>query len=362
MSEGERCPVCRWPGREGATCERCDWERADDSGSSATVAHFVNREERLADRQRDYDLHAAARAASATRPADRLLLASLAAIVRGGPLPPAQIEKAMADAEQPADTSAGIVFALRRLVSGKTDSIAFVEIGPDAVSWQTLVADELGVPVRLAGESYPWTAILPQLPSHVGLRYLRMAGGVGVASAEGEEADPAALTAAVGDAITPVLAWFTTAAKVAVDRACRASNDPNGAVLGNAPRGTSPQLDIVLVRRTRNWPLLDEAAVRASAFMRPVTEIMAAPAVGTLADVVETLATWAPLRYGYDLILVDANRRTGLVRPRSQKLFLAGAVPPPGRLARRDRRRVAGDPPCGEAVGAADRGQTRSHR
>ena len=118
----------------------------------------------------------------------------------------------MADAEQAVVTSAGMTFVLTRLVSRKTGAVAFVEIGPDAVSWHTLVVDELGVPVRLDGESHPWTAIVGLLPVHIGLRYLRMAGGVGVASCEREEADPAALTAAADQNITPLLTRFVAAA------------------------------------------------------------------------------------------------------------------------------------------------------
>ena len=45
---------------------------------------------------------------------------------------------------------------------------------------------------------------------------------------------------------------------------------------------------------------------------------MAAPDAGVLADIVEDVAARAPLRYGYDLMLVDVEQRTGIVRPWSR--------------------------------------------
>src|ERR1035437_3958655 len=335
MSAEEVCPVCRWPGQGGAACQRCDWERAEgfDPGA-ATAADGPDLKVRLADRQCDYDLRAVTRVVSSIWPIDQLLLGGLAAIVRGGP-PPGRIEQAMADAERPAGTSAGMIFALARLVSRKTDAVAFVEIVPDAVSWQTLVVDELGVPVRPEGGSgsYQWTAILPRLPVDFCLRYLQMAGGVGVATSEREEADPAALIAAADKSIPPVVAGFTTAAAHAavIERVGRASGDPDRTdTVSNSARGTSRSLDTVLVRRTHNWLLLDVAARLARAVKRPVTEIMAGPDAGTLADVIDAAAAQAPLRYAYDLILVEANTHTGMVRPRPHELFPAGAAVLPG--------------------------------
>ncbi len=305
-------------------CERCDWKRIDGPGLEVF----------LAGRQRDYDLHAAVRVASGIWPVDQFLLEGLAASVRGGPLPSGQIERLMAHAEQPAVTSPGIVFALRRLVSGKTDAVAFVEIGPDAVSWQTLVANELGIPVQIEGESHPWTAILQVLPIHIGLRYLLMAGGVGVAA----PADPAVLIAEVGQSITSLLTRCpATVAGAAASYRAGVSGDPDHTgTEGNQGRGTSRRVDTVLVRRTRGWPLLEAAEARARAVIRPVTEIMAGPDAGSLADVVDAVAVHAPLRYAYDLILVEilaeAKTRTRVVHPRSHELFPAGTAVLPGTL------------------------------
>ena len=110
------------------------------------------------------------------------------------------------------------------------------------------------------------------------------------------------LIAAVDDAIRPALARLTAAAvaAAALGRVGRGSDDPGGS--GSSPydsRDRAPRrLDIVLVRRTYRWPLLDAAVVRGRAVLRPMTEIVAAPDAGTLAEVVDDMVTRAPLRYG----------------------------------------------------------------
>ena len=82
----------------------------------------------------------------------------------------------------------------------------------------------------------------------------------------------------------------------------------------------------VLVCRTRDWPLLEAVTARAWAVIRPVTEVMAEPEAGSLANVVDAVAVHAPLRYGYDLILVETNKRTRVVRPQAHELFPPGAA------------------------------------
>lgn len=304
MSAVAICPVCRWPAHSGARCERCGWERLGATDSPADAPGW---QARLTSRQRDYDVDAAARAANSIWPVDPVLLGALAAVVRGGPVRHGRIEQAMTTAARSAVTRPGMSFALTRLISGKTSAIAFIEIGPDTLSLQTLTVDGRGVPVPRAAESRPWTAIFPSLPVHIGLRYLRMAGGVGVSSSEHDEAVPAALSAAGGQNVAPVLTRLVAAAD-----------------------GPSDRLDIVLVHRVHGWPLLDAAAARARAMLRPVTEITAGPAAGPLADVVDAVAAQAPLRYGYDLILVEASPPDGAVRPRSYELFPPGAAAWPG--------------------------------
>jgi hypothetical protein len=300
MSADTMCPVCRWPVSDTVRCGQCGWEPSGrDLGR------------RLADSQREYDLRAAARVARATASGDQVLLVWLGDLVRGGPLRPDQIERAAAklEAADPTHpTDAGVTFALSRLVSGQTAATAFVEIGPDEVSAQTLVVDPLGVPVQLGTDSLPWTAILRGLPKYIALRHLWMAGGVG-ASPEAETADPAALIATVKDALPPALARITS---------------------GASEMGITGPLDIVLVNRTRDWPLLEAAATLAWAVLRPVAEITAAPSSGTFAEVVNAVVARAPLRYGYDLVVIDVDARTGEIRPRTEELFPAGTVARPG--------------------------------
>ena len=325
-SADEVCPVCRWPVLGTAVCKRCRSGRIGRSGRGpATAADHLRRETPLIERQRAYDLRAAARVLAAA-PDDRLLPELLGEAVRGGRLPAGEIKRAMArvTARKPLPVSrAGLVFALTRLVAGKTGAIAFVEIGPDAVSMQLLAVDARGVPVQGDGEIVRWDAILPSLPRQLGPLYLRLAGGIGISSAEREDPDPAALDAAIRDergAFPPVLARFAAAAKAAA--AGRSGCAPG------EPDAMSRPPDVVLVHRTRNWPLLDAAAVQARAVLRPVTEITVAPESKDLASVVACAATQAPLRYGYDLIGVDVEPETGIVRPRSCELFPAGAVVP----------------------------------
>jgi hypothetical protein len=287
---------------------------------------------RLADRQRRFDLRAAGRVAAATRPLDPEVLTLLSGAVRGGPVPDGQIEQAMAtvDAEEPPPvTSAGMVLALTRLAAGKTDAIAFVEIGPHVVALQTLVVDSLGFPDQRNGEIVSWPEILSELPDNIGLRYLRMAGGVGAVSSDLEEGDAPALCARVGYRIRPVLTRFKEAAAKAAATA-RAGDPDSSQLRDGASTGNARHPDIVLVRRTHNWPVLDEAAVRARAELRPIAEIMAAQDSRTLTNVVDDVAARVPLRYGCDLVAVEAGRRTGIVRPVSRELFPAGAAALPG--------------------------------
>lgn len=322
MSGSEECPVCLWPARPDAPCRRCGVAPSDVEDTT-----------RLADRQHAYDLDAAVRAAASVTSPDQVLLSWLGANLRGKTLSADQIKEAMSNARQPAPTTAGTVFAMIRLVAGKTSAVAFVEIGPDLVSWQILVADESGVPVPVKGESREWTAILPALPVHMGLRYLRMAGGVGRPAATQPQAPSAAvLTAAVSEHIEPELRRFASAAaaEAALYRASLSSDDSDGEDPPRNPADGSPSLDTVLVLRTQDWPLLDAAAEQARAMMRPVAVIMAEPDTEALNDVVQAVASLAPLRYSYELITVDANTRTGVVQPRAYELFPSGAAGPPG--------------------------------
>lgn len=330
------CPVCYWPDHDAEVCPECGWQLLGDYVlGPATWADQRDFAARLADWQRRHDLRAAARAAGPAGDRDPVLLDRLAGLARDGQPSREQIERAAAevDAADPpvALTSAGTGFALTRLVAGQTEAIAFVEIGPDAVSVQTLVAGPLGEPARLGGDSLPWTDVLPLLPRDDDLRYLRMAGGIGAAPAgvvpdgtapDGDgpgagpdAATPAALIDVMDEAIRPVLTRLLAA----------------GAGRGNSlPSQAARRLDTVLVRRTFRWPVLDAAIARARMVMRPVAEIAVPAGAGDLAAVVDEAAGHAPLRHGYDLVLVDVETGHGAVTVRPHKLFSAGAAVLPG--------------------------------
>jgi len=305
------CAVCSWPGSDDAVCAHCGWERVGE----------------LAGRQRDHDLRAAGRVAAATwRVArDSVLLGLLGGLVRGGRAAADEVQRAMdtVNAEEPPPPAgcAGLVFALTRLVAGKTAAIVFCEIGPDAVSVQTLVANVLGVPDRMDGGGADWTDVFPSLPVPSGLRHLRMAGGVGEASAEWGTTAPDVLIAKSGGDLRKTLLRLRSEAAASA-----------GARAGHATgrRAGRPDLvDTVLVRRIHNWPLLTRVAASARDELRPVAEVLAASDERSLADLVEAVAVGAPLRYGYDLILVDVAHRTGAVRPRGHELFPAGTAAAP---------------------------------
>lgn len=293
--------VCRWPAKTDGRCQRCGWEPEPGSESETVTTQITNA-------QRDYDVRAAARVAGAMPLEDQnLVLSWLAAVVRGGPVEPGDIgEEMVRPGPGPSATARrGMGFALTRLVSGRTDALAFVELGADVVSTQALGVDKRGVPEPLAAEIDPWTTILPRLRAPNALRYLRMAGGIGIASLEADEGEPDRLAADLTENLAPMLEQFKTTAREKAGR-----------------------IDVVLVHRTRMWSLLDEAAALARTILRPVTEITARAEAGTLTDVLHAIAAQAPLRYSYDLVLVDVKKRQ--VRPSPYELFPAGSVAPPG--------------------------------
>jgi hypothetical protein len=308
------CPVCRSSGEDSALCGQCGWELLGGYVlGPATPAAERELAGRLLARQRQHDLRAAARAAGA----DDALLRRLADLARGGCPEPGQLERAVAEAraETPAASSRGMLFALTRLIGRETDAIVFVEIGVDSVAAETLVADDVGRTFRLRGDRLTWTAILPRLPEDADLRLLQMAGGVGPGGP-----GPAVLEAAAGDAIRPALARLTAAAAAAA-----AVNRGGGSSFDSSPHEISPRLDSVLVLRTKHWPVLDAAAATARMAIRPVTEVIAGPDAGPLGALVDRAARQAPLRYGYDLILVEVDQDSGVVRPDPYPLFPPGA-------------------------------------
>jgi hypothetical protein len=199
----------------------------------------------------------------------------------------------------------GLNFGLTRLVAGKVDAIAFVEVGPDAVAVQVLGTDADGVPVLRpeVGHSVPWTAILPELPVTDILRYEQMAGDI--------DAIPG------GDSVA-----------AAVEHKLELLTEM--AAMGGRSPGTRWRLDIVLVNRACPWPLLDVAVARARAVLRPIAEVTATARAGALPELMGVLAARAPLRYGYDLVVAEVDPTTRAVSPQTHQLFPAGTSVLPG--------------------------------
>jgi hypothetical protein len=354
------CPVCLWPDRGDPVCRVCGWELVGGYllGPVTRAAQY-DFAARLTEAQRRYDLRAAARVAGPAGERDDAAFSRLSALARGRGAAPDQGEQA-ADGVDRADlpmtpAQAGVGFALRRLVAGVTEAIAFVEIGPDEIAVQTLVAGAYGVPEQPIGDRLPWTDFLPLLPINDDLRRLRMAGGVGVpanGSAQGGDRSwgPGPVTAAtlvdlVEDAITPVLSRMMAVADAAVSGS-RADSTAAGA--NSMPPRPPYRLDVVLVRRTYRWRVLDKAIDCARAFLRPVALLTVSPRSGDLAAVVEDIAVQAPLRYGYDAVLAEvppaggasANRERLPVTIRPVELFAAGSAILPG-MARTESVDVA---------------------
>jgi hypothetical protein len=321
-----RCPVCCWPDRGLAACIQCGLElRTAPALSALDLA--AAREQEPADQIESarlrYDLRAAVRAATWTGERDYALLARLGRLARGGPPLAHEVEQAEVDldaAVRQASAVAGLGFTLSRLVAGEIDAIEFLEIGPDAISAQTLVTNDMCIPLRTSsGESYPWPSLVPALPADDDLRWLQLAGGIGAGSA----ADPAALTAAAEAAARQAVRQRLKATMAAIGGTGHGDRCADGF---GGPRGwTRVRLDTVLVHRTPGWPLLEAVAAVTRSIMRPVAEITSAGA-GTLADIVETARCRAPLRYGYDLILVQIDPRTAEVKPDRWPLFKPGTV------------------------------------
>lgn len=341
----EVCPVCRWPDGGAAVCGVCGWQLLGDY-EFGPVTWAAEREfaARLADARRRFDLRAAVRAAGPAAERDRDLLDRLAGLIRGGRRPDQEMIKYVEDeidaTDAPvAETSDGIGFVLTRLVTGLTEAIAFVEVGPDEIAVQTLVCGSSGVPARLLGDTLPWTEFLPLLPADPHLRYLRLASDVGAVpeaarnpgSVSGQDADtdqtaPAALLALVEEAIGPVLDRLMAAASAAV-AASRADGEAGAA--NSLPGQDAHRVDTVLIRRTYHWPVLDSAVAQVRGFLRPVAEIVVRARGEGLTDVVERISARAPLRYGYDLIVADVDS-SSLVRIKPYRLFPAGAAAVPG--------------------------------
>jgi hypothetical protein len=319
---GSQCPVCRWPDQGFAVCNRCGMQlRARFALDPAPAAGERGLADQIAAARLRYDLRAAVMAASWTGERDYALLARLGRLARGGPPTAHEIEQAEVEFDagtRRAPTAGGLGFTLSRLVAGEIEAIEFVEIGPDSMSAQTLVTNELCVPVRSSsGESHPWPSMVPALPADDDLLRFRLAGGIG--DDPRALVDPPALAKAAEAAVRQAVRQRLKAATAAIRDGAAADE------VGEMPGWIRARVDTVLVRRTFGWPLLEAAAAVARTVMHPVAEIVSI-GTGTLADIVDATGRRAPLRYGYDLVLAEINPGTGEVRPDRWPLFAPGTV------------------------------------
>jgi hypothetical protein len=328
------CPVCLWPDQSSARCQTCGWELIGDYvAGAATPADHRAMAGRLAAAEQRHDVRAAVRAVSVGGD-DPARLTWLAGCARGGAPSDSQLRRISAEvtaqnARLPAELPS-VGYAMIRLLARETDGLVFVEIGPEAISGSVLVADQLGVPrLRPAGGDLLWSGLLAGLPAEIDLARFRLAGGIG-AAASGRDSGPAghsALREAVGDAAARALAVIMKAATAAAPGARPESWPGRGSAIA-PPR--APRLDVILVRRTIGWPVLDALARQAWVQVRPIMEIYQAMTTGSLAGLVDQIASRTPLRYAYDLILLQVNAHNGVVRVQPRELFAAGTVPRPG--------------------------------
>jgi hypothetical protein len=302
-----------------------EWRAWNMAGSESSAG-----EPRIMAARRRYDLRVISRAGGRPGERDRALLTTLGRLVRGGPPQENEIDHALAefDTEAPDEPAATVLgFTLSRLVAAEIDAIAFVEISPDGISLETLVVDDLGVPFRSSfSNRLSWSGVLPVLPADEGLRRYWLAGGVvseeaGVDAEATAAADPVALATSAEAAAGRAVRQLVDAATAGIRRA------KLGDRAADLPGSSWPAVlvDTVLVRRTAGWPLLEAAAAGTRAVLLPVAEVVDFGA-RTLADIVTRTSSWAPLRYGYDLILAETEPGTEVVKPARWRLFKPGTA------------------------------------
>jgi hypothetical protein len=303
-----------------ADCRNCGWRLLGGyvvGIPSAAAQQELDRA--IARARRRYALRGALRAADWREPGR---LAMLAALATGGTAPSErEIDDAVADRDEQEAAppgGAGLGFTLGRLVAGDTDAVEFVEISPHGIAWQLLVADELGVPVPGLDGQVSWTGVLPGLPADDDLRTYLLAGGIR-ADLGGGAGLAALIEEAAGREIARLTRVMTDSLRQARDRDAAVGHD-----IGMV-RPPLARPDTVLVLRTKRWPPLEAAAVRARAVLRPVAEIFA-PGPGPLRLVLAEAVRQAPLRYDYCLVLAAVDPATGLVRPEPRPLFRAGTT------------------------------------
>jgi hypothetical protein len=328
----EVCPVCRWPDSGAEVCGVCGWQLVGDYVlGPVTEAAERDLRARLTAARHRFGLRAAVRAAGPAGERDWDKLRQLIGLIWSDGRPAEETIRTVAeeiDAAGPplTEKSDGIGFALTRLAAGLTDAIAFMEVGVDALTVQTLICGPTGAPKRLVGDRLPWTEFLPLLPAEDDLRHLRMAGDIGPMPGDdrnpGEQAAPADLLALVREAVGPVLGRLMTAARATVAASLADGQADTSGSFGPVVH----RMDAVLVRRTYCWPVLDAAIAQVRTYLRPVADIVIRTHGEDLAGVIDRVSAHAPLRYGYDLVLAEVDGRSGLISIEPYPLFPAGAV------------------------------------
>ncbi|MGH3901242.1 MAG: WD40 repeat domain-containing protein [Pseudonocardiaceae bacterium] len=180
---GERCPVCELPINSALACSRCQWPLRGDYRLGELTEEIVRLfEEQLQTAQRRFDLAAAVRVA---RAGDRLQLAELEALIRGGTPDPAERDAALRDAPVagvPSTPSAHGVRTARDLLSRLPSESGAVIIRVDdegvlASIFERAPGGELRERAELG--AWPWPTVLPALSTNPVERRFQLAGGIG---------------------------------------------------------------------------------------------------------------------------------------------------------------------------------------
>lgn len=261
------CPVCLYDVPAALTCERCEWElSAGPWAGVATAAHERAFADKLATARRTFDLTTAGRASAG----DEALLRRLAMLVRGGTPTEPEIAAAILPGEPAESALSALAPAVAKLVAGE-GTLTVVEVRLEGIAVGRLDVDDLGVPRPGEIRVSPWES----LPADEDRRRMVLAGGI----------DPDT-HARVGGRVDSVV------------------RSPNTVVLNQLP----------------GWAIPDEVVEAWG--LRPVNR---RPVDALTESLLAELATRAPLRFGYGLVVIDVDD-DGATRPVLHPLFPAGAV------------------------------------
>lgn len=293
------CPVCRRVAGDDELCVVCRWRLSGEYVlGDVTPRRQREFEAGLSAAQRQLDLAAVARAASAYGRADPELAARLTGFARGDPNP-APPGPAPEDFRPPAAAPPGVqpdvAAALHNLAERKSEELLFVGVGPDGIGWARVEVGVAGLPeITAARHLGGWASLGAQLAADQDLCLFQLAGGVGRAPDDGPITADRGLAVAASAAIEP------------------------GAFAARA--------GVVLVRRAVGLPLLDRVTDELRWRWRPLAEVLA-PGRSPLAEVVTGLLASAPLRDPVVLLVALVDRGSGRVRLGARPLFPAGGLP-----------------------------------